>query len=320
MKIRIFTLLLFVIFAATNVQAQDADTTAFPVNAVIFLKDGTQLRGILLSESPVGARIRTDNLGELTVTADKIERIEKNDAGFYNKGVYWFDNPHRTRYLFAPSALPLHKGEGYYQNAYIFVNSVTIGITDHFTMGGGFVLNPTFRDWQILFLNPKFSFPSQSRVTFGIGALAVGVFNRGYNFDINTGISHRNGIETNIAGAAYGILTVGGAERNGSVGLGWGFAQGEATASPLINASYMARVGRRVGLVTENWLIISPKNDLTVGVLSGGVRFFGEKMAVDLALWVPVGEDAGFIAIPYVDFVIKFGQKKKNRRANEKVN
>lgn len=186
-------------------------------------------------------------------------------------------------------------------------------------MGGGFVLNPTFQDWQVLFLNPKFSFPSQSRVTFGIGALAVGVFNRNYDFDIKTGVSRKDGIETNIAGAAYGILTVGGAERNGSVGLGWGFAQGEATTSPLINASYMARVGRRVGLVTENWLFIPPKGDPAVGILSGGVRFFGEKMAVDLALWVPVGEDATFFAIPYVDFVIKFGQK-KNRRAQQKVN
>ena len=320
MKTSVFTLFLFAVFVATNVQSQDTDTTAFPVNAVIFLKDGTQLRGVLLSESPVGAKIRTDNLGEIIVTADKIERIEKNDSGFYNKGVYWFDNPHRTRYLFAPSALPLHKGEGYYQNAYIFVNSVAIGITDQFTMGGGFVLNPTFRDWQVVFLNPKFSFPSQSRVTFGVGALAIGVFNRNYNFDINTGISRKDGIETNLAGAVYGILTVGGAERNGSVGLGWAFANGTTTASPIINASYMARVGRRVGLVTENWLLILPKNDPTVGVLSGGVRFFSEKMAVDLALWVPVGQDAFFVAIPYVDFVIKFGQKKQKRPVQSKVN
>lgn len=320
MKTRLFALFLLLGLGTIDVQAQDADTTAFPVNAVIYLKDGTQLRGVLLSESPVGARIRTDNLGELIVTTDKIERIEKNDSGFYSKGVYWFDNPHRTRYLFAPSALPLRKGEGYYQNAYIFVNSISVGVTDHFTMGGGFVLNPTFQDWQVLFLNPKFSFPSQSKVTFGIGVLAASVFTRDYDFDINTGKSRKGGIEANFGGAAYGILTVGGTERNGSVGLGWGFAQGTTTASPLINASYMARVGRRVGLVTENWLLILPQDAPTIGLLSGGVRFFSEKMAVDLALLVPVDEDTDFIALPYVDFVIKFGQKKKNRRAPQEEN
>ncbi|GHB55099.1 hypothetical protein [Persicitalea jodogahamensis] len=316
---RILTLLLFAVFTAASARAQDLDSTvAFPVNAVIFLKDGTQLRGVLLSESPVGARIRTDNLGEIAVTADKIESIEKNDNGFYNKGRYWFNNPHYTRYLFAPSALSLSKGEGYYQNSLLLLNSVEVGITDHFTMGGGFVLNPTFRDWQVLFLTPKVSFPTQSKVTFGIGALAIGVFNRTYDFDIQTGVQRKDGIETNFAGVGYGIMTIGGAERNGSVGLGWGFAQGEISASPVINLSYMSRLGRKVGVVTENWIIIPRQGDSGVGILSGGVRFFGEKMAVDLALWVPVGEDAPFFAFPYVDFVIKFGQKKRPGQRSEK--
>ncbi|WP_373513222.1 hypothetical protein [Persicitalea sp.] len=312
MATRLLTLLLFIGLAATTTQAQNLDSTAsFPVNAVIFLKDGTQLRGVLLSESPVGARIRTDNLGEITVTSDKIESIEKNEGGFYHKGKYWFDNPHHTRYFFSPSALSLRKGEGYYQNAMLLLNSVEVGVTDHFSMGGGFVLNPTFRDWQVLFLTPKVSFPSQSRVTFGVGALAIGVFNRRYDFNNQTGISRKDGIEVNLAGIGYGLMTIGGDERNGTVGLGWGFAEGEITASPVLNLSFMSRVGRRVGLVTENWIFIPAKGDPAVGILSGGVRFFGEKMAVDLALWVPVGPDNTLFAIPYVDFVIKFGQKKR---------
>ena len=323
MKSRIYTLLLLLLaFSATICLAQDpADSTVgFPINAVVFLKDGTQLRGILLSESPVGARIKTDNLGELTITADKIERIEKNDAGFYHKGMYWFDNPHRTRYFYAPSALPLRKGEGYYQNAYIFVNSVAVGVTDHFTMGGGFVLNPTFQDWQVLFLNPKFSFPTQSKVTFSVGAIAVGVFNRQYEYDYQSFTSRKAGIETNIAGIGYGTLTIGDAERNGSVGLGWGFVNDELGGSPVINLSYMSRLGRKIGFVTENWLVIPPQGGNSVALTSGGVRFFGEKKAVDLALVVPIAEDVGFIALPYVDFVIKFGKNKKARKAKQKVN
>ena len=306
-------LLLLGAVSSYSVQAQDADTTAFkPVNATIFLKDGTQLRGLLLSESPVGIRIRTDNLGEMTVTTDKIERVEKNTEGFYRKGQYWFPNPHSTRYLFAPSALPLSKGEGYYQNAYIFVNSVSVGVTDYFAMGGGFVLNPTFRDWQVVFLTPKFSFPSQSNVTFSIGAIGIGIFDRRYEYD-QTGASRKNGFETNIAGIGYGTLTVGNAERNGSVGLGWGFANDEIGSSPVINLSYMTRVGRKLGLVTENWIVIPRQSSNAGAVLSGGLRFFGEKMSVDLALLVPASSGIGFVAIPYVDFVVLFGQKKKKK-------
>lgn len=313
MKTRLLLFMLLFGAMSYSVQAQDADTTAFkPVNATVLLKDGTQLRGLLLSESPVGVRIKTDNLGEMTITADKIDRIEKHTEGFYRNGQYWFRNPNSTRYFFAPSALPLSKGEGYYQNAYVFVNSVSVGVTDHFTMGGGFVLNPTFRDWQVLFLTPKISFPSESNVTFGVGAIAVVVFNKNYNYDFQTGMQTTSKIQTNLGGVVYGVATFGNVERNGSIGLGWGFAGEEVGKTPVINLSYMSRVGRKVGLVTENWIFIPGKGNPTVGLLSGGVRFFGEKMSVDLGLWVPAGVDMDqFIAIPYVDFVIKFGSKKK---------
>lgn len=308
------TLLLFVLLLAgaitTAAQAQisnDTDTTAFkPVNATIFLKDGTQLRGILLSESMVGVTIKTDNLGEIIVTRDKIERIDKLSDGYYRNGNYWFANPNSTRYFFAPSALPLKKGEGYYQNAYLLVNSVSVGVTDQFTMGGGFVLNPLLRGWGAGFLTPKYSFPSQSNVTFGVGAVLVGAYFR------NSGIFGGNR-ETNtfLGGIGYGTVTFGGKEQNGTIGLGWGFGNGNVSSTPTINISGMTRVGRRVGLVTENWIIIPGQGDAGA-LLSGGVRFFGEKMSVDLALLSPVSKALGiFIAYPYVDFVVKFGPKNK---------
>ena len=41
------------------------------------------------------------------------------------------------------------------------------------------------------------------------------------------------------------------------------------------------------------------------GVLSYGIRFLGEKLSVDLALWNPTG-DFIFPGIPYVAFAVKF--------------
>ncbi len=308
------TPLLFVLLLAgavtTTAQAQifeNADTTSFkPVNATVFLKDGTQLRGTLLSESLVGVTIKTDNLGEIMVTRDKIERVDKLGDGFYRNGNYWFANPNSTRYFFAPSALPLKKGEGYYQNAYLLINSASVGVTDQFTMGGGFVLNPLFRGWGAGFLTPKYSFPSQSNVTLGVGAILVGAYFR------NSGIFGGNK-ETNtfLGGIGYGTVTFGDKERNGTIGLGWGFGNGSVSSTPTINISYMTRVGRRVGLVTENWIIIPPQGD-PGAILSGGIRFFGEKMSVDVALLSPVSRSLDiFIAYPYVDFVVKFGPKNK---------
>lgn len=259
----------------------------------------------------MGARIRTDNLGELTITVDKIDRIEKNDEGFYSKGVYWFPNPNYSRYFFAPSALPLRKGEGYYQNAYILVNSVSVGVTDHFTMGGGIVFSPAIRNLGIAFLTPKVSFPSQSNVTFGIGAIVVGAYFRTFGL-----FNPDREISTFLVGIGYGIVTFGNKEKNGSIGLGWGFANGNIGSRPTVNLSYMTRVGRRVGLVTEKWIFIPSQNTSAVGILSGGMRFFGEKISADVGLLVPAAKNLGaFGASPYVDFVVKFGGKKKAKLA-----
>ncbi len=57
-----------------------------------------------------------------------------------------------------------------------------------------------------------------------------------------------------------------------------------------------------MALVSENWIF--PGVD--VPVVSYGFRFFGEKMAVDLALFNVLDDDAIFPGIPYVDFVWNF--------------
>lgn len=290
------------------------DGTPTPTTArqsVIHMKDGSTLRGQVIAETNDEVVVRTDNLGEVRLSRDKIDRLEELTDGYYRNGQYWFPNPHSTRYFFAPSALTLKKGEGYYQNTYVFVNSAVMGVTDHFTMGAGFVLNPTFRDWQVFFITPKVSFPSQGPVTLGAGLIGVGIFNRAYNYDYQTNTTTSK-INLDLAGIAYGNVTLGNSEQNATLGLGWAFANEEFASSPILNFNYMTRVGRKVGLVTENWLLIGNSRQSAVGLLSGGVRFFGERTSIDLALWVPAaaGLDT-FIAIPYVDFVLKFGKKKK---------
>ena len=44
-------------------------------------------------------------------------------------------NPQSSRYFFAPSGIQLKKGEGYFQTN-IALNSVSLGINDHLTLGG----------------------------------------------------------------------------------------------------------------------------------------------------------------------------------------
>ncbi|WP_247233015.1 hypothetical protein [Telluribacter sp. SYSU D00476] len=309
-------LLLSLLLAGSTVQAQDSTqvkSAETPTPSLLHMKDGTVLRGVILSETEEGVRIRTDNLGELFITRDKIDKIEREVAGYYRNGQFWFQNPHSTRYFWAPSALPLRKGEGYYQNAYIFINSVAIGVTDQFSMGAGWVLNPTFRDWQVFFITPKVSFPSTSNVTFGAGMIGVGVFSNRNTYD-NRGYVTGHRLGTDLFGIGYGNVTFGNTEKNFTLGLGWGFSNDDIASTPVVNLAYMSRVGRRVGFVTENWLVLNGIDNDPLALLSGGVRFFGEKTSIDLGLWIPAVADMdAFIAIPYVDFVLKFGKKPRRR-------
>lgn len=316
--LRLWSLVWLLSMSAVSVFAQD-DAPRFDESLIksektvlVYLKDGTTLRGVILEAAGGNLRLKTDTLGEVVLAYENIDRIETQAEGYYKNGQFWFRNPHSSRYFFAPSAVPLEKGEGYYQNAYIFVNSVAVGVTDHFTMGGGFVLNPTFQDWQLLFITPKISFPTQSNVRFSVGSISGGLFNTRYTYDPVSYTSRRDGIEVEWFGIAYGNMTIGDSERNGTVGLGWAYGGGDVASSPILNLNYMTRVGRKVGLVTENWILLPGKNNPTVGLLSGGVRLFGERTSVDLGLWIPVaGELDSFLAIPYLDFVLKFGKKPK---------
>lgn len=84
--------------------------------------------------------VETKNLGVLSLKNSRIKSFKEiKEVSFNDKGQVWFRNPNATRYLFAPSAIPLKKGEGYYQNFYILGNAVNYGITDNFSLGGVFL-------------------------------------------------------------------------------------------------------------------------------------------------------------------------------------
>jgi hypothetical protein len=71
-----------------------------------------------------------------------------------------------------------------------------------------------------------------------------------------------------------------------------------------VTISGMTRISRRTALITENWLI--PDNGF-YGLYSYGIRFFSEKLSVDLAFINNQDIAKGlFIGIPIVNFVVKF--------------
>lgn len=263
------------------------------------LTDGMVFIGKIIGKESDTIVLKTPIIQRIEITTNSIKSMTELDETQIKDGNYWFTNPHASRYLFGPSAFNLKKGEGYYQNTMLVLNSFNVGVTDNISIGGGFELISTFGSIAtnnfepLLFITPKVSFEVTEDFHAGAGLYYVNT----PSFELVS----RNGSGLAIA---YGIGTYGSKDHNITGGLGWGFVQGQFEQKPIITVSGMTRITQKTALVTENWLI---SNDNYYSVFSYGVRFFGDNLAVDLAFVnnSDIAEEF-IIGFPWVSFVVKF--------------
>lgn len=243
---------------------------------------------------------QTDALGQLSVATSDIRQMKNIKEENIKGGNYFFPNPNNTRYFFAPSAMNLKKGEGYYQNTYVIGNSVNYGLTDNFSIGAIVVLP------SLVFITPKIGFRVADNFHLGGGVMA------GIVPDLFDG-------NVSLAGIGYGVATYGTLEYNATLGTGMLYAEGEFFDRPIITLSGMARINKRLAFVSENWFLPTSKEvyysssgqyvmkNVYYEGLSYGLRFMWEKISLDFAFInnrdivenMPIG-------IPYIDFVVKF--------------
>lgn len=255
--------------------------------------DGNEYFGIILTQTNDTIRMKADKLGDISIPKSEIKKISIITATEKN-GVYWLDNPQSTRYLWAPNAYNLKKGEGYYQNVWVLFNQAVLGITDHFSAGIGtvplFLLSSPYTPvWATL----KYSIPVvQNKLNLGAGALIGTVAG-----EANTGF-----------GIIYGIATLGSKNKNFNVGLGWGYADGEIASNPTVNISCMIRTGAKGYFMSENYFIGTPENFVVLASLGG--RRIIKHVGLDFGAFVPLGGDVEeFVAIPWLGVTIPFGKK-----------
>lgn len=276
---------------STAEQLTSKDQADPPRYVRVQTKDGNVIFGDLVSENDTSIVIRTASSGEVTITRENIRRITDISRNSIRDGKYWHQNPQSTRYLFSPNALGLKKGEGYYQNVWIFFNNANYGLTDNFSLGAGLVPNFLFGVSETpIWILPKFSVPiPNSKFHIAAGAMLGGV----------TGVAS--------FGVLYGMATYGDQDHNISVGLGYGYAEGDISSSPVVTLSGMFRTSQRVYFITENYIFPDSEG---LSLVSFGMRWAPENLAVDFAIMSPVGEDlgGGFIGIPWLGVTIPFGR------------
>lgn len=299
MRNSILVLILTLAFGKAYSQSDDYVRLGKSVDSVIYRVetwDGSTFIGHVEKQDSAFIEMVTLSGMRLTMQRKQVVSLQAVDPDDIHNGKYWFPNPNATRYLFGTSAFTLKPGEGYYQNTYLLLNSFNVGITNNISIGGGFEFISTFASGfhnPIFFLTPKVGFKVTDKFRAGGGVYylsAPRLFNSG-----------RSG-----SGILYGITTYGTPNSNVSLGAGWGFiTKGEFSERPALTLSGMHRLSRKVALVSENWFI--PDSDRYYTIASYGIRFFGEKLSVDLAFFNNSDiVKSLFIGIPYLDFVVKF--------------
>lgn len=270
-----------------------------PIKGRLKVADSTfvQMVKTVDGSSNLGRIVRIDSLSvefhttvmSMTIPIAKITEIKEIPAGSIRNGEYWFSNPNATRLFFGPTAHMLKGGEGYFSDTYVFFPQVVVGVTDFITLGGGMSLFPgAGMDNQILYFMPKVGMPVNEKFHLAGGALIIKIPD--FDQDVST------------VGVLYGVGTYGGSDRSFTAGLGYGFAGDEMADRPMVMVGGEYRMSRRASFVTENWLFPG----LNQPLVSAGFRFFGEGLAVDLALANVLGEDMVAPGIPFIDFVYNF--------------
>jgi len=253
----------------------------------ITMKDGTVYKGYTESDLGKDATIYTES-GQIKYNPDQVEKIETIKPS----RIGFFDHPSATRYYFSPTAIPLRKGEGYYSNQLILVNSFQYGITDNISMGAGveaistlFLLSPT------PFGNIKIGFSPAENFHVSGGIQAGAAFGRIVD----------NRAEYVVS--PFGAITFGDRDVNFTLGGGRAFITDDQ--ANYFTFSGTLRLKPQLALISNN--IYGRVTDLEESFYFGllGVRILGRNADLDLALaYTDESIRSGF-AIPYLGFSFK---------------
>ena len=205
--------------------------------------------------------------------------------GQVRTGEVWRDDPTGTRLFFAPTGRNLAAGEAYFGVYELFFPFATYGVTDRITIAGGTPVIPGAFG-QVAYLAPKLAIIQSERLN-----VAAGVFAGFY--------------EGESAGIVYGVGTWGGRDNAVTAGAGFGFGSGDLSDEPLLMIGGEARTGRQLKLITENYFVPGQSGML----VSGGVRFFGERLSADVGLGALVSSQETEGPLPLVNFVYTFGKR-----------
>lgn len=255
------------------------DTAGTPALVEVVLADGSELVGRILDERKGLIRLELTSGDVIELQRSRLREVRPLD-GRWVDGTIWRPDPNATRLFFAPTGRSIEQGRGYLSVYEVIMPFLAVGVTDRITVAGGTPLIFGDSDSRVFWLAPKVQVVRAPRVTAAVGALHFLVTGPGESI-----------------GIAYAVATFGSRDQALTTGLGLGYSGSDLAEEPVVMLGGEVRASRSVKLITENYVIAAEG-----ALVSGGLRFFGERLTADLGLIVPVVSGAT-AAFPLVNFV-----------------
>lgn len=209
---------------------------------------------------------------------------------------------HDNHYLFGPSAIPMERGSGYYQNQDILMHSVYYAPTDGFGIGCGVQAASLFSSLAVGSHGPMFHVRMNAGGPVGNG-LHMGGFVMGVRIGTDLSLNDDVRLPTTIGlGAAQ--ATFGTDPFQVTVSIGTTVDRTGAGDGPLVSLAGLWHITEHVAFISENWNI--PFGPEQYRIYSYGARITHRSMAFDAAF--AINDDLGeifFLGVPVLGFSLR---------------
>ena len=301
--------LLFILFGLALSVSLNAQAELLGKMVDLETKEGSVIRGKLLEMNMESYVIESATLGSITIKRDEVRHIipapklkEQEDKPVVmeerDESGYAIDYHNSTHYLANPSGYSLKKGQKYYENIGVFFNSFAFGVTDNFTIAmGGEIASLLFDSrFPILYVSPRYSIPfQQSKGAFSVGGT---IFSSPED-------------DFNGFGVLQGALTFGDRNNNLTIGSGIGFSFSDGFEDSVLPFyfSFMKRVGPKMSIVSDNFVVTYNDFGDATGILSFALRlhFKNSGAAFNAGLWRVTEDMGGVVALPFISATVPLG-------------
>lgn len=263
------------------------------------LADGQELRGVVAALEPGFLVLHIADGRAVWVAWDAVEIVLRDVRDRTGTAYAWRD-PNVTRYFYAPSAFTLPRGTGYVSQKQLVFTTAAVGVTDWLGLEVGTIVPLLFTPARVGIVGAKVGVPVGPRLRIGAGTQLLGAIVDG---------------TLGGGGFVFANATYGTADSHLTVGAGpsVAFFDGEARFGPVaVVGAGNHRLRDNLAIVTENWLFVDRDEVIFPSLLrlvpSGGVRFMGERFAVDVGVvvvWTGASE-IPVVPIPWLDFTWNF--------------